>query len=187
MGSIGNIAFFASIVRIAGMVVPLCVAPHPVLRTTAREVTAFTDALHRLARDLIETMYANDGIGLAAPQIGQGLQVFVANPSRQRGRELVVVNPILDVATGRARMVEGCLSVPKMWERVKRAAHVRMSGRDIFGKPLVVEADGLLAIALQHEFDHLQGRLFIDRLPWFRRRRLAARWVRPASVEGAWR
>lgn len=126
-------------------------------------------------RDMIETMYAHDGIGLAAPQVGRDLQVFVANPSQRRGQELVVVNPVLEVATGRSKIVEGCLSLPDVWERVQRAARVRLSGRDACGTPLVVEADGLLAIALQHECDHLQGRLFIDRLSWFRRRRLAAR------------
>ena len=122
-----------------------------------------------MARDMIETMYANDGIGLAAPQVGQDVQAFVANPSRQRGRELVMVNPVLDLATGRTGVVEGCLSLPNVWERVRRAARIRMRGRDPLGKPLVVEADGLLAVVLQHEFDHLQGRLLIDRLPWFRR------------------
>lgn len=158
-----------------GMVLPLCLAPHPALRMKARAVRAFTDELHRLVRNLIETMYANDGIGLAAPQIGQDLQVFVVNQSQRRGRELVVVNPVLERSTGRAQMVEGCLSLPKIWERVRRASHVRMSGQDLCGKSLVVEADGLLAIALQHELDHLQGRLFIDRFSWFRRRRWRAR------------
>lgn len=154
-------------------VLPLCTVPHPVLRAKARVVEAFTDDVRQLARDLIETMYANDGIGLAAPQIGRGVQVFVANPSRQRGRELVVINPALEAATGRARVVEGCLSLPNVWEPVKRAARVRMTGHDAFGTPLAVEADGLLAIALQHEFDHLQGLLFIDRLPWFHKFRFA--------------
>ncbi|MBI3021905.1 MAG: peptide deformylase [Candidatus Omnitrophica bacterium] len=152
---------------------PLCLAPHPVLRMTARPVEAFTSELRRLAQDLTETMYAHEGIGLAAPQIGQDVQVFVANPSQQRGREVVVVNPVLDAAEGRISIVEGCLSLPDIWERVKRAARIRMRGQDVFGKPLLVESEGLLAIALQHEFDHLQGRLFIDRLSWIRRRRLA--------------
>ncbi|MBI1991656.1 MAG: peptide deformylase [Candidatus Omnitrophica bacterium] len=152
---------------------PLCLAPHPVLRATARRVETFTSELRRLAKDLTETMYAHEGIGLAAPQIGQDVQVFVANPSQRRGREVVVVNPVLDAAEGRVSIVEGCLSLPNIWERVKRAARIRMRGQDVFGKPLLVESAGLLAIALQHEFDHLQGRLFIDRLSWIRRRRLA--------------
>ena len=151
---------------------PLCVEPNPVLRSTARSVDTFSDEVRRLARDLIETMYANDGIGLAAPQIGQDARMFVANPSQQRGRELVIVNPVLDEVRGHASMMEGCLSLPEVWHRVKRSAQVRMRGLDVTGKPLAVEADGLLAIVLQHEFDHLEGRLFIDRLSWFRRWRL---------------
>ena len=162
-------------------VLPLYVEPHPVLRTKARPVETFTEDLQRLTQDLIETMYANDGIGMAAPQVGCDLQVFVANPSQALGQELVVVNPVLEVARGQARIVEGCLSLPHIWERVRRSARVRLQGRDAFGKHLLLEADGLLAIVLQHEFDHLQGRLFIDRLSWIRRRLLSRR-AQPAPV-----
>lgn len=154
---------------------PLCVEPHPVLRTPARPVEQYADDLRRLVRDLIDTMYANDGIGLAAPQIGSDAQVFVANPTQQRGREFVVVNPVLDAVRGRASIVEGCLSLPKVWEKVRRGARVTLSGLNVEGRPIEVEADGLFAIILQHEFDHLRGRLFIDRLSWFRRRRVAHR------------
>ena len=150
---------------------PLCVLPDPILRQKARPVTAFDGALQRLVEDLIETMYAHDGIGIAAPQVGRNLQVFVANPSRTRGRELVLVNPALERRSGSARVVEGCLSVPDVWERVARAARVRVCGSDSLGHPVAADADGLLAIVLQHELDHLQGRLFVDRLPWLRRRR----------------
>lgn len=165
-------------------VLPLCFEPHPVLRGRARRVEAFTGELRRLVKDLIETMYANDGIGLAAPQVGHDLQVFVANPSRAIGRELVIINPALDEARGRTGVVEGCLSVPEVWERVRRAAHVRLLGQDATGAPITVEADGLLAIVLQHELDHLQGRLFVDRLPWFRRWRLGRQ--RRLAATRAW-
>lgn len=154
-------------------VLPLSLEPDAVLRKKSRPVEAFTPEIRRMARDLIETMYANDGIGLAAPQIGQDLRMFVANPSQKRGREMVVVNPVLEGSRGKAVIVEGCLSVPQVWERVRRASHIRLSGQNVFGKPLAIEADGLLAIVLQHEFDHLEGRLFIDRLSWLRRRRAA--------------
>jgi peptide deformylase len=137
----------------------------------ARPVDAFTKDLRRTIADLIETMYANDGIGLAAPQVGLDLQIFVANASQQRGREVVVVNPAIESAQGRASVIEGCLSLPQIWDRVRRAARVRMHGFDAAGQPITVEAEGLLAIVLQHEFDHLHGRLFIDRLSWLRRRR----------------
>lgn len=147
----------------------LRVKPDGMLRASAKPVEAFTAAVRALARDLTDTMYANDGIGIAAPQIGCALQLFVASPSQRRGAELVVANPVLDHAEGRTTMVEGCLSVPKVWERVRRSASVRVSGQDLFGRPLVIEATGLLAVVLQHECDHLQGRLFIDRLPCWRR------------------
>ena len=156
-------------------VLPLCVEPHPALRAPAKPVERFTDELRRLGRDLIETMYANDGVGLAAPQVGHELQLFVANPTQERGRELIVTNPVLEVLTGRSVRMEGCLSLPNLWARVKRAAHVRLTGQDVAGGHLVMEADGLLAVVLQHECDHLQGRLFIDRLSWIERRRLRAR------------
>ena len=154
-------------------VLPLCIDPHPVLRQSARPIAQVDEAIRRLARDLIETMYANDGIGLAAPQVGHDLQLFVANPSQARGRELIVINPALEVMRGRSSIVEGCLSVPQVWEKVRRSATVRLRGLDAAGKPLLLEAEGLLAIVLQHEVDHLQGRLFIDRLSWWSRRRVA--------------
>jgi peptide deformylase len=154
---------------------PLCHDPHPVLRAPARPVAAFTPEIRRLAKDMIETMYDHDGIGLAAPQVGCDLQLFIANPTQEFGRELVMANPVLEIVRGKAAIVEGCLSLPNVWERVRRAAHVRMSGRDLSGRAVTIDADGLLAIVLQHEYDHLQGRLLIDRLSWFRRRRLGAK------------
>ena len=157
---------------------PLCVEPHPVLRAPAQPIERWTDEVRRLARDLIDTMYANDGIGLAAPQIGRGVQVFVANPSRERGRELVVINPILESRRGRASVVEGCLSLPSIWERVGRAARVRIAARDLYGKPVTLEAEGLPAVVLQHELDHLTGKLFIDRLSWFKRQQAIRKYRR---------
>lgn len=164
-------------------VLPLCIEPHPVLRRKARPITAFTTEVKRLARDLIDTMYANEGVGLAAPQVGENLQLFVANPSLERGRELIIANPILEAGRGRSGMVEGCLSVPNVWEKVRRAARVRMRGHNVTGAIVDIEADGLLAIVLQHEFDHLQGQLFIDHLSWFRRRRAQARMKSLASAQ----
>ncbi len=150
----------------------LCLEPHPILRRAARSVHFETDDVRPLARSLIETMRANSGIGLAAPQIGRDAQVFVVNPSQVHGEEMVVINPVIVTMRGRTSITEGCLSLPNIWERISRAAHIHMRGHDVSGNPLDVHADGLLAIVLQHEFDHLQGRLFIDRLSWLRRRRV---------------
>ena len=157
------------------MVHPLCFDPHPVLRMKAQPIAAFTNELRRVVADLIETMYANDGVGLAAPQIGRDIQAFVANPSQERGRELVMVNPRLERADSRVSVLEGCLSLPHRWARVRRANHVRLCGQDVAGQLVVIEAEGLLAVVLQHELDHLQGRLFTDRLSWIRRMLLEAR------------
>ena len=157
-------------------ILALCTEPHPVLRTAAMPVEAYTKELRRLARDLIETMYVNDGIGLAAPQVGRSLQLFVANPTQRRGEEVVVVNPVLTQTAGRATVTEGCLSLPSVWEKVSRAARVRVSGRDLYGKPVTLEAEGLPAIVLQHEMDHLRGKLFIDRISWLKRQRALRRY-----------
>ncbi len=158
----------------------LCVEPHPALRAQAHRVEEFTKALRELARDLVDTMYAHRGIGLAAPQVGEDLQLIVASPEQVRGRELIIVNPVLDGCEGRAGIVEGCLSVPNVWERVKRSARVRLTGQKLDGQPITIDAEGLLAIVLQHEVDHLQGRLFLDRLSWFRR--LRVRLIAPRRV-----
>ncbi len=168
---------------------PLCLAPHPTLRQPAQPIDEFTKQLRRLAADMIDTMHPHDGCGLAATQIGLNIQLFVANASRHRGKELIVTNPVIATAQGRAAVIEGCLSVPNLWERVTRAARVRITGQDLWGKPMSCDAEGLLAIILQHEIDHLQGRLFLDRLSWQQRcfltlRRLAAR-SQPAAHECA--
>lgn len=141
---------------------PLCRIPHEGLRRPADPVTRFAKELRTLVQDLLETMHAHEAVGLAAPQIGQGVRVFVANPSGLVGRAMAVVNPILEAESGEAGIVEGCLSVPDAWERVPRRARVRLRGQDPFGRPLRLRAEGLLAIVIQHELDHLEGRLIID-------------------------
>ncbi len=156
---------------------PLCAASNRVLRQPAQPVELFGDEIRTLVEDLIDTMYAYEGVGLAAPQVGVARQVFVANPSQRRGQEWVIINPVLQESVGRTSTVEGCLSLPQMWGRVRRAARVRVSGYDQTGRPIEVAADGLLAIVLQHELDHLEGHLFIDRLPWWHRHRLFGRRV----------
>ena len=158
----------------------ICLEAHPVLRAQARPIERFGKPLTGLVRDMIDTMYARDGIGLAAPQIGESVQLFVACPSQERGREVVLANPVLESAGGRSITVEGCLSLPNIWEKVRRPSRVRLRAQNTNGDSVSLEAEGLMAIVIQHELDHLQGRLFIDRLPWFRRRRAFAR-VRGAS------
>jgi len=139
--------------------------PHEALRSVAAPISRLTDDLRALVDDLIETMHAHHGVGLAAPQIGRTVQVFVADASLQTGCDLVVVNPTLERVSGRMAIVEGCLSLPDTWERIPRWAAIRLKGQDPSGHPLSLEAEGLLAIVIQHELDHLHGLLMTDRLP----------------------
>jgi peptide deformylase len=138
-----------------------------VLRIPGAEVEAFDDELRALVADMLETMYYAEGIGLAAPQIGICLRVCVVESSDEKGKA-----------------PEGCLSIPEMEDVVTRAARVTVRGFDAEGEAIEVEAEGLLARALQHELDHLDGVLFIDRLSTFKRRALLKKWKK-SQQEGA--
>ena len=144
---------------------PLAIDPHAALHRAAKPVDRFDAALRNVVRDMLSTMYAHDGVGLAAPQIGVPLQLFVLNPSLKIGRELAVVNPLIEDARGEAAIVEGCLSLPEHWQKVARRATLRLRGLDPYGEPIDLQADGLLAIVIQHEVDHLRGRLISDYAP----------------------
>ncbi|MGG5751375.1 peptide deformylase [Zafaria sp. Z1313] len=134
----------------------------PVLRTPAEEVTEFGPGLARLVGDMLETMDDVDGAGLAAPQIGVALRVFTYRIGEERG---YVVNPVLEVSDELQEPGgEGCLSVPGLGYTTPRRRWARVTGVDVDGAPVVVEGEGLLARCLQHETDHLDGRLYIDRL-----------------------
>ncbi len=138
--------------------------PHPVLKTKAEKVARITEAEQRLVRDMIETMYAENGVGLAANQIGVLKQIFVASADQVRGKELVFFNPEIVKKEGVIKEFEGCLSVPEFYEPVKRAKKVWMKAMTLAGKVVEVKAEGLLSRIFQHETDHLNGILFIDRL-----------------------
>ena len=145
--------------------------PDPILRKQAIKIGKILPALKRLTSDMIETMHSLNGVGLAANQVGS-LQKVAVIQTPDMEEPLVLVNPEITRREGEREVVEGCLSLPNVWERITRAAYIHMRGHDVSGNPLDVHADGLLAIVLQHAFDHLQGRLFIDRLSWLRRRRV---------------
>ena len=134
----------------------------PVLRTPAQPVVDFGPELRRLVQDMDETMERVDGAGLAAPQVGVGLRVFTYLIDGQRGH---VVNPVLETSEDfQPEGGEGCLSVPGLGYPTPRRRWARVTGVDVDGKPVVVEGEGLLARCLQHETDHLDGKLYIDRL-----------------------
>ncbi len=145
--------------------------PHPLLKERAKEITEITPELRALAADMVETMYDYDGIGLAAPQIGELLRMIVIDISGPEKREdpRVLINPKLELVGEEVESEEGCLSVEEYRSTVIRSSKVRLTALDLDGKPLDYEAEGLLAICLQHECDHLDGTLFIDRISRLKR------------------
>ena len=151
-----------------------------ILRTPGVEVEAFDDELRELVEDMLETMYYAEGIGLAAPQISVSLRVCVLdlrNEENPEGSHWVFVNPVIvESSEDEEKAPEGCLSVPDLEEVVTRPARVTVRGFDAEGQAIEVEADGLLARALQHEIDHLDGVLFIDRVSPIKRRALLKKW-----------
>jgi peptide deformylase len=145
---------------------PIRTFPDPILRQKAKPVDRFDGPLQTLIEAMVETLYAAPGLGLAAPQVGESLRLFVYDLSAHEGKHplVVVANPEIIEASGEAIDEEGCLSVPHYRERVKRAARVRLRGLDREGKPIELTGEGLVARLFQHEVDHLNGMLLIDRL-----------------------
>ncbi len=145
---------------------PILTYGHPILRQTARAVSNIDGELQRLIDDMVEAMYEAPGVGLAANQVGSLRRVFVANPSEDHdpSRLLVLINPELVEAEGESIAEEGCLSIPDFREEVRRARRVLLRGLDRDERPVEIEGEDLLARVLQHELDHLNGTLFVDRL-----------------------
>lgn len=147
--------------------------PDPRLRKVAEPVTVFDDALSKLVEDMFETMYDAPGIGLAATQVDVHKRLIVIDVSEDRSQPLVFINPevtVLDKNT--AEYDEGCLSVPGFYETVVRPQHVRVVARDRDGEEFTMEPEGLLAVCIQHEIDHLDGKLFVDYLSSLKRGRI---------------
>ena len=140
--------------------------PEPILRQKAQPVPVLDADLQRLIDDMVETMYAAPGIGLAAPQVGVSLQVFVVDVTSGKDPHALMtfINPQLVLLDGRVREDEGCLSVPGIYGLTPRAAKVLLRGLNRAGEAVEITGEGLLARALQHEMDHLQGLLFFDRM-----------------------
>jgi len=161
--------------------------PDPILQQHAMPVTVFDDKLRQLAADMLETMYEERGIGLAANQVAVLKQIVVvdvmAGDADHGQREpQVLVNPKIVAASGETAIEEGCLSVPEFRAEVPRAEKIKVEYQDLEGQPQILEADGLLAICLQHEFDHLRGRLFIDYLPPLKQRMVKKRLAKLARM-----
>ena len=138
--------------------------PDPRLHTVARPVAEVDERIRRLIQDMAETMYAAPGIGLAATQVDVHQQVVVIDISESRSQLLVLVNPQIVDSSGTQDYEEGCLSVPGIYETVRRAERVRVEALDALGQTFSLEAEGLLAVCIQHEIDHLKGKVFVERL-----------------------
>ena len=159
----------------------------PVLREKAKPVEAITPEIHHLLDDMVETMRHAGGAGLAANQVGAALRVMVVDMGAHEAKENLVyfINPEYVLQEGQMVQEEGCLSIPKIFERVKRPAHVAIKALDREGKPFELEGDDFLAKALSHEMDHLDGVLFVDRLSPLRRD-IVKRKIRKLVKDGEW-
>ncbi len=149
--------------------------PHPTLRHVSKPLRTVDRTIRQYIEKMFELMYAAKGIGLAANQVDLPFQLFVVNPEgvQSSGKELVFINPVLKSPRGQASAEEGCLSLPGLYGEVARPEKVQVTGFDLHGNEINMIAEGLLARVIQHEFDHLQGTLFIDRLDENEKKQLA--------------
>ncbi|MBS0313053.1 MAG: peptide deformylase [Proteobacteria bacterium] len=156
-------------------ILPILEYPDPRLKRIARPVTEFTPEIQRRVADMAETMYAAPGIGLAATQVDDHRRIIVIDVSPDKSDLKVFINPELIEADGEIVGEEGCLSVPQVFDRVRRAAHIRVRAQDATGKPFELEATELLAVCIQHEMDHLMGIVFVDHLSQLKQMRVRNR------------
>ena len=146
--------------------------PDPRLRNKAKPVAQVDDSIRRLIDDMLETMYQAPGIGLAATQVNVAQRIVVIDISEERNDPLCLINPQILEKQGTEEMEEGCLSVPGVFELVSRAVQIRVCALDRKGDTFEMEAEGLLAVCIQHELDHLEGKLFVDYLSSLKRQRI---------------
>ncbi len=138
--------------------------PDPRLRKVSAPIQTFDDQLHALIEDMFDTMYAANGVGLAAPQIGINIRLSVVDVAGDKSQQLVLANPEIIASEGRVEYQEGCLSVPSVYDKVYRAEKVTLRAQNKLGEFFEMNADGLLGECFQHEIDHLNGKLFVDLL-----------------------
>lgn len=180
--------------RLEGEALKIFTYPAPVLKQVAKPVTEFNSELRELVKNMLFTMYHAPGIGLAAPQVGKSIRLFVMDIDFEREKILgpdgntdykysnfnphVFINPVFKNKSGEILYEEGCLSVPGVYEEVKRADHVTVEYFDLNGKPQTLEAEGTLAVCLQHENDHLDGIVFLERLSMLKRQFLTKKFLK---------
>ncbi len=156
--------------------------PDPRLRTVAKAVETVDDELRTLVDDMFETMYAAPGIGLAATQVNVHQQVIVIDISEEKNQPLCLINPMILKADGIEEYEEGCLSVPGVYDKVRRAEQIEVRALDRNGAAFEMQADGLLAICIQHEMDHLKGKLFVDYLSRLKQGRIKKKLEKHAKM-----
>jgi peptide deformylase len=149
--------------------------PDPRLRKKAAPVRAVDAAVRQLADDMLQTMYAAKGVGLAATQVDVHKRLIVLDVSEERDQPLVLINPELLSLEGLGQGEEGCLSLPGIYDKLTRATHIRVRALNLDGEPFEMDAEGLLAVCIQHEMDHLEGKLFVDYLSELKRQLIRRR------------
>ena len=159
---------------------PILRYPDPRLHKKASVIKEVDEVVRRLAADMAETMYAAPGIGLAATQVDQHVRLIVIDTSEDKSQLLTLINPELLEISGECEGEEGCLSVPGIYETVVRASHVRIRALGLDGKPFEMKADDLLAVCIQHEMDHLEGKVFVEYLSRLKRERIKTKLVKQA-------
>jgi peptide deformylase len=180
LSSAGTLATFLSQKHDIALITPMTKLvileyPDPRLRKKAVTVPVVDDAVRQLADNMLETMYGAHGVGLAATQVDVHQRLIVLDVSEERNRPLILINPQLLKQEGSAPAEEGCLSLPGIYDKLSRATHIRVRalGRD--GEPFEMDAEGLLAVCIQHEMDHLEGKLFVDYLSELKRQLIRRR------------
>ena len=165
------------------MVREIIVYPNKILKQRSQEVTEFNEELHQLLDDMYDTMVAKNGVGLAAIQIAEPKRVLIINipieeqdGAQPKENTLEVINPVFLEKEGKTKYQEGCLSVPGFYEDVERFKYVKLKYQDRHGNEHIIEDEEFLAIALQHEFDHLEGHLFIEKLSILKRKKFEKEW-----------
>jgi peptide deformylase len=154
---------------------PILHYPDPRLHKVARPVAAVDDRIRKLITDMAETMYAAPGIGLAATQVDVHERVLIIDISEARNHLQAFINPEIIESSGEAENEEGCLSVPGFFDTIRRAERIKVRALDSQGEPFIIETDGLLAVCIQHEIDHLEGKVFVEYLSRLKQQRIAAK------------
>lgn len=155
--------------------------PDPRLRKKSTAVTEVTDAVRNVVDDMFETMYAAPGIGLASTQVNEPRSIVVVDVSEEKNEPLCLINPEIIASEGSEEHEEGCLSVPGIYESVTRAERITVKALDREGIPFELEADGILAICIQHELEHLEGKLFVDHLSRLKQQRIRTKLAKQAK------